>query len=174
MHRSDKLIRLVALFKLLKAAALVAGGIGVLKLVHQDIAATLDHWVRMLGLDPGHRYLAAAIQRATNLSPHKIRDIGIVSFIYAGLFLTEGIGLWLLKRWAEWFTVILTSSLLPIEAYEIARRPDALRILVLLLNVLIVAYLLYRIRSEHRTSPAALPARTPPASRPELPSMRGK
>ncbi len=150
------LIRVVALFKLLKSAALIAGGIGIFKLVHHDVASTLDHWIFELGLDPGHRYVVEAVQRVTSLPPQKIRDIGIVSFIYAGLFLTEGIGLWLLKRWAEWFTVIITSSLLPVEIYEIFHRPTATRILVLIVNLLIVGYLLYRIKTErhaHQNQP---------------------
>jgi uncharacterized membrane protein (DUF2068 family) len=76
--------------------------------------------------------------------------LGLVSFVYAGLFLTEGIGLWLLKRWAEWFTVIITSSLLPFEIYEIHRHPTPIKIVVILINVAIVGYLLYRIVKEPR------------------------
>ena len=146
----NRLIRAVALFKLLKSATLIAAGIGIFKLVHHDVASTLNHWILELGLDPGHRFVGEAIQRVTSLSPHKIRDIGIVSFIYAALFLTEGIGLWLLKRWAEWFTVIVTASLLPVEIYEIAQRPTAIRILVLIVNLLIVVYLLFRIKHERQ------------------------
>jgi uncharacterized membrane protein (DUF2068 family) len=148
----DKLIRLVAVFKILKAATLIVTGIGILKLMHMDVARELDHWVAMLGLDPGSRYVSQAIQKATNLSPHRIRELGLVSFAYAGLFLTEGIGLWLLKRWAEWFTVIITSSLLPFEIYEIHRHPTAIKIVVLVINVAIVVYLLYRIAKEPRGS----------------------
>jgi uncharacterized membrane protein (DUF2068 family) len=148
----DKLIRLVAVFKILKAATLIVTGIGILKLMHMDVARELDHWVAMLGLDPGSRYVSQAIQQATNLSPHRIRELGLVSFVYAGLFLTEGIGLWLLKRWAEWFTVIITSSLLPFEIYEIHRHPTAIKIVVLVINVAIVVYLLYRIAKEPRGS----------------------
>ncbi len=146
----NAILRVVAVFKLLKAAALIIGGVGVLKLAHMDVASTLQHWIAMLGLDPGRRYLGEAIQRITDLPPHKIRDIGIVSFIYAGLFLTEGIGLWLLKRWAEWFTVIITGSLVPVEMYEILRRPSPVRILVLILNLLVLGYLLRRITVERR------------------------
>jgi uncharacterized membrane protein (DUF2068 family) len=72
----------------------------------------------------------------------------MVSFIYAGLFLTEGIGLWLVKRWAEWFTVIITGSLVPFEFYEIHHHPSLVKALVLLINMAVVAYLLYRIRNE--------------------------
>jgi uncharacterized membrane protein (DUF2068 family) len=146
----DRLIRLVAAFKLLKAALLIIGGIGLLKLIHMDVSTELDHWIARLGFDPGSHYVDLAIQKATNLSPHKIRDLGLVSFVYAALFLTEGIGLWLLKRWAEWFTVIITSSLVPFEIYEIHRHPTAIKIIVLAINIAIVAYLLYRIAKEPR------------------------
>lgn len=144
------LIRLVAAFKLLKAALLIIGGIGLLKLIHMDVATELDHWIVKLGLDPGSHYVNQAIQKATNLSPNRIKELGLTSFVYAALFLTEGIGLWLLKRWAEWLTVIITSSLVPLEAYEIYRHPTPIKVIVLVINLAIVGYLLYRIVKEPR------------------------
>src|SRR6202167_960110 len=146
----DGLIRLVALFKLLKAALLIIGGIGLLKLIHMDVATELDHGMVKLGFDPGSHYVNQAIQKATNLSPNKIKELGLTSFVYAALFLTEGIGLWLLKRWAEWLTVIITSSLVPLEVYEICRHPTPIRIIVLVINIAIVGYLIYRIAKEPR------------------------
>jgi uncharacterized membrane protein (DUF2068 family) len=147
MHSSDnRLIRLVALFKLVKAALLIVTGIGILKLVHVNPAVQLDHWITRLGMDPGSHFINHAIQKVTNIPPHRIKELGIGTFIYAGLFLTEGIGLWLLKLWAEWFTVIVTGSLIPIEVYEVYRHPTPIKILVLLINLAIVVYLVYRIR----------------------------
>ena len=145
---SNGMIRLVAVFKLLKAALLIVAGIGILKLMHTDVAGELYRWIVMLGLDPGSRYVNDAIQKVTDLSPDKIKELGLGSFLYAALFLTEGIGLWLLKHWAEWFTVISTSSLVPLEIYEICRHPTAIRIVVLVINLAVVGYLLYRIRQE--------------------------
>lgn len=75
-----------------------------------------------------------------------MKDLGVGSFVYAALFLTEGIGLWLLKRWAEWFTVGITASLVPLEVWEIHHHPTAVKILVLMINIAVVGYLLYRIR----------------------------
>jgi len=140
-------IRLIALFKLLKALTLIAIGVGALKLIHRDVFSTLEHWVVVSGLDPGNRWVERGIAKASNLSHAKVKDLGIVSFIYAGLFLTEGIGLWLMKRWAEWFTIIITSSLVPVEIYELYRHPTGAKILVLILNIAVVIYLLYRIRT---------------------------
>jgi uncharacterized membrane protein (DUF2068 family) len=141
-------IRLIALFKLLKAIILIAVGLGALHLIHKDVASVADHWVKVFGLDPGNHHVASALEKVGALTPNKIKSLGIVSFIYAGLFLTEGIGLWMLKRWAEWFSVIITSSLLPVEIYEIHRHPSPLKIGALVLNVAVVIYLLYRIRRE--------------------------
>lgn len=140
------MLRLIALFKLLKTALLIALGIGALRLIHMDVAAVLEHFVLRLGLDPGGRYVGSALEKAANLTPDKVASVAIGSFIYAGLFLTEGIGLWMLKRWAEWLTVIITSSLLPVEVYEIFHHSSVGKILVLLLNIGIVAYLIYQMR----------------------------
>jgi uncharacterized membrane protein (DUF2068 family) len=139
---------LIALFKLVKAALLIAVGVGALKLLHKDVAGAVEHWVELLRLDPNNHYIDTALEKASNLTPDKIKELGLGSMIYAGLFLTEGIGLWLEKNWAEWLTVIITSSLIPIELYEIYRNPTPVKIAVLLINVAIVAYLVYRIRQK--------------------------
>jgi uncharacterized membrane protein (DUF2068 family) len=152
MKSSDtRVIRLIALFKLLKAVLLIAVGLGALHLLHSDIASVLAHWVKMFGLNPGGRYVDNVLQRAVALTPNRIRGLGVGSFIYAALFLTEGIGLWLLKRWAQWFTIIMTSSLVPLAIYEIYRHPTALKVLVLIINVAVVGFLLYRIRANAPT-----------------------
>ncbi len=142
------LLRLIALFKLLKALLLIVAGVGILKLMHNNVATTLGHWVALLGLDPGNRFVDHALRKAANIPPNRLKDLGLGSFIYAALFLTEGIGLWMLKHWAEWFTVVITASIIPLEIWEIHRHPTIVKILVLLINIAVVAYLLYRIRKE--------------------------
>jgi uncharacterized membrane protein (DUF2068 family) len=146
----SRVVRLIALFKFLKSSLLIAVGLGARHLLHRDMASIVGHWVAMLGLDPGNRYVDSALQKLANLTPDKLQRFGVVSFIYAGLFLTEGIGLWLVKRWAEWFSVIITSSLVPVEVYEIYRHPSWIKCLVLIFNIAGVGYLLYRIRNERR------------------------
>lgn len=152
MKPSDtRLIRLIALFKLLKAVLLITVGLGVLHLLHTDVASVLAHWVKVLGLDPGGRYIDRVLQEAVALTPSTIKGLGVGSFFYAALFLTEGIGLWLLKRWAEWFTVIVTSSLVPVEIYEIFRRPTVLKVLLLIVNIGVAGFLLYQIQTNDQS-----------------------
>ena len=142
------IIRLIAVFKLLKAATLIAVGVGVLKLVHTDPSGTVERWTEVLGVKPGGRYVDLALGKLANVSPHRMRELGVGSFVYAGLFLTEGLGLWLGKRWAEWFTVVITASLIPLEVFEIHHRPTVGKVVVTLLNVAIVVYLVARIRRD--------------------------
>lgn len=147
----DRLLRLIAAFKLLKAGLLIALGVGAFKLLHKDVAQAIEHVIEALRLDPANHFIDAAVAKASNLNPEQIKKLGVGSFIYAGLFLTEGTGLWLLKRWAEWLTVIITGSLVPLEIYEIHRHPTPAKVVVLALNVAIVVYLIFRIRTGGKT-----------------------
>jgi len=145
----DSVIRLIAVFKLLKASLLIALGVGAFKLLHKDTTAVAEHWISVFRLDPASHFIDKAVAKVANLSPDLIKKLGLGSFVYAGLFLIEGVGLWLMKRWAEWLTVIITSSLVPIELYEIHRHMTPAKVLALVINVAIVIYLVYHVRSTH-------------------------
>src|SRR5689334_1065266 len=146
----DRWLLAIGAFKLLKASLLVAVGIGAFRLVNQDVGATLEHWIERFRADPHDRLFNALLQRATGISNEKFELIGIGTFLYAAIYLTEGVGLLLRKHWAEWMTVISTSLLLPLELYELARRATIPRALTLVLNVAVVIYLIVRLRREHR------------------------
>ena len=89
-----------------------------------------------------------SLGKLASLPPVKFKELGIASFIYSGLFLTEGIGLWPRKRWAEWFTVIITGSLVPTEGYELYKHPIAGKVVMLGVNLAVVAYLLVQVRKK--------------------------
>src|SRR5580658_11358222 len=142
----DWLIRLIAVFKFVKAGLLIALGVGVFRLVHKDLASVIEHWCEAMRLDPGSHFVNLALEKAAHVSPEQVKKLGLGSFLYAGLFLAEGTGLWLRKRWGEWLTIILTSSLVPVEIFEIHRHPSWVKVGVLVVNVAIVVYLIYHIR----------------------------
>ncbi len=144
----DRMLRLIAVFKFLKASTLIAVGVGAFRLMHKDVASVIEHWIERLGLDPGSHFLNLALARAAHLSPGQIKKLGLASFVYAALFLAEGTGLWLLKRWGEWLTVIITTSLVPIEIYEIHRHASVAKVGLLVINLGVVAYLVYHIREK--------------------------
>ncbi|HWN75404.1 MAG TPA: DUF2127 domain-containing protein [Candidatus Udaeobacter sp.] len=141
-----RVVRLIALFKLLKGVLLIAVGVAALKLLHTNVASLVERWVALLGLEQNSRFVGRALSAAAPLTPNRVRDLIVGSFLYGGLFLTEGIGLWLLKRWAMWFTVIITGSFLPVEIFVLVRHPSAGKVGIFAINLALVGYLIRRIR----------------------------
>ena len=135
----------IGLFKLLKALLLIAVGAGALSLIHRDIAAIVDYWISTLRVDPDNELIHGAIAKLFSVTPKQLQAIGAGTFCYAALFLTEGVGLLLRKRWAEYFTVITTGALIPLEIYELVKRLTAIKVAVLIVNMAIVLYLIRRI-----------------------------
>ena len=139
-------LRVIAAFKLLKALALIAVGVGALKLLHKDVAAIVEHWIDIFRVDPHNHFIDLLLDKLSVLDDRRLKELSVGTFIYAAIFLVEGVGLALKKRWAEYFTIITTSSLLPIEIYELARRVSVGRSLALVINLAVVAYLIIELR----------------------------
>jgi len=91
---------------------------------------------------PAALWLIGAFSHPLSLGARRLRAISAGTFLYAGLLLTEGVGLLRRRRWAEYFTVIVTGSFIPLELYELTRRISLIRFVVLAVNVAIVQYLL--------------------------------
>ena len=145
-EHSSRGLLLIAAFKLLKGLALLAVGIGAHTLIDKDLAAVVEHWVNVFRVDPNNHYLHALLERFTDLSPQRLKAVSFGTFFYAALLLTEGVGLALGKRWAEYFTIIATSSLIPLEIYEIFRHANITKVVLLLINVAVVWYLVLELR----------------------------
>ena len=142
-------LQIVAVFKLFKGLVLFAVGIGAVKLLHKDLAFEVERWANIFRVDPNNRYIYRLLEKFVTLDARKLKELSVGTFFYSALLLTEGTGLLLGKRWAEYFTIIATSSFLPLEVYELTKRISAPRLIVLLLNVVVVIYLvieLYRNR----------------------------
>ena len=138
---------LIGIFKLLKALLLIAVGIGAIHLLHKDVAGAVTHWITVLRVDPDSRYLHGFLTKTFRVTPKQLKELSVGTFFYAGLFATEGVGLLLRKRWAEYFTIVTTGGLIPIEIFELARHFTPAKLVVLLINVLIVWYLVTRVRA---------------------------
>ena len=150
---SDPFLRLIAFFKLIKSLLFFAAGVGVLHFFHKDVGERLEHLLNHLHVDSDNRYaqqLVSQVGKFTN-TDLKLVALSAISFFYSALFGTEGVGLFLRKRWAEWFVVIVTASLLPVEIYEIIHKVSVVKIAVTVINLLILAYLITVIRRKQKT-----------------------
>jgi uncharacterized membrane protein (DUF2068 family) len=136
----------IAIFKILKALALLAVGLGALHFLHRDLAAEIAHWVDLVRIDPHSHYLHWILEKLSKVDERKLRELSVGTFFYSALFFCEGIGLALRKRWAEYLTIISTASLMPVELLELFKRPSAAKIALLLVNLAVVAYLVRELR----------------------------
>src|SRR5437660_12001256 len=139
-------LRLIAAFKLLKGLALLALGIGALKLLHQDVEAIVEHWINVFQVDPHSHYLQLFLEKLSILDDRRLKELSVATFIYSAVFLTEGTGLALGQRWAEYLTIVTTASLLPLEVYELAKRASIGKVLALVINIAVVVYLVLQLR----------------------------
>jgi uncharacterized membrane protein (DUF2068 family) len=142
-----KLLRIIGVFKLLKGAALILGGLSVLHLLHVDLVDETLKWARRLHIAPGNRYLQAFLDKLLSVTRKQFQVLAAVLFAYSAMFITEGVGLCLLQFWAEWMTVITTIGLIPLEAYELIHRIReethiTLPALTLAINTVVAVYLI--------------------------------
>jgi uncharacterized membrane protein (DUF2068 family) len=137
---------LIAAFKLFKGLALLVVGIGALQLLHKDVAAEMERWIELLRVDPHNHYIHRVLEKLSLLDARKLKELSVGTFFYSALYLTEGIGLALRKRWAEYFTIVSTSLFIPLEIYELAKHPSLAKGILVLANAGIVAYLVVELR----------------------------
>lgn len=134
-------IRSVALFEAAKGALVLLAGWGLLALAHRDAQHLGEQIVRHLHLNPARTHPRILIEAAAHLSNDRLRWLAFAALLYSGVRFVEAYGLWRLRPWAEWLAILSGGLYLPLEIYELARHPTALRAAVLVLNAALVAYL---------------------------------
>jgi len=146
----DRALLAIAVFKFVKGSVLLALACGAMNLLHKDVASHVERWLEQLRIDPDNRYIGTLLNNLQLVHTKELKELSALGAGYAALFLTEGTGLLLRQRWAEWLTIIATSSLMPLEIYELIKEFTPLRLLLLLVNAALVLFLVYRVRQKHR------------------------
>jgi uncharacterized membrane protein (DUF2068 family) len=141
-------------YKFCKTVLMTAIGLGTLRLLNPEVAAWADRWAAALALRHDRRLLGHFIALVSGLSPRRLHELALGAFTVALLFLTEGVGLWMGKRWASYLTVIATTLFVPFEIVSLARRVTVPRSAALLINLAVVAFLIYRLRRSESVRPA--------------------
>jgi uncharacterized membrane protein (DUF2068 family) len=151
-------LRIIAVFKFIKAALLIATGYGVHLLLREDLLQRLWLWSATLTDHFAQRLLLNALGWVENLGAARIHVVIGVTLAYTAVVLAEGIGLWMRRAWAEWFTVLATASLIPFELWELIVRPPDRKLEVLVTVLLNSAVVWYLARLLRRTMPHRHPS----------------
>lgn len=152
MHRpklhGPRALALIAAFKFVKSALLVALAVGIFHLRHPDASERLATWLSTLPVATGHEFVDHAVHGLLGLNEHKIWLFSSVALAYATLYAIEGFGLWRNATWAKYLTVISTCLFIPIELWEIHRHFTPTKVAALAINIAIVAYLIWLLRHD--------------------------
>jgi uncharacterized membrane protein (DUF2068 family) len=182
--RDRYVLRLIALDRALHSLILTVLAVAVFifaankALLHRDFVQIVNGLQGGIGgpVRTTHGTIEHQLTRLFAVSTRNLELTGVALTAYAVLESVEAVGLWLGKRWAEYLTFVATVLLVPLEVYEILRKPTALKALTLVINVAIVVYLMvakrlfgvrggYQVeqrRREEESGWPAIEAATPP------------
>src|SRR5436305_772576 len=101
----------------------------------------INRWELVTCALAGHATYAPD-EEALAAKPSTLALLTLMLTAYALIEVIEGVGLWLLKRWGEYFAVIATSVFLPLEIHDLAKGITMTRVVTFSINILAVIYLL--------------------------------
>ena len=145
------IMRLIAAERALRGVFVILVALGVWKFsnsrgsVHRLFENNLTVFrpvARHFHYDLDHSPVVDTIRRTFTYPHSTLTVVAVALLAYALIELVEGVGLWMLKRWAEYLAVVATAAFLPIEIYELTEKVSWLKIATLTLNVLAVLYIL--------------------------------
>lgn len=145
--RQAIIIRALGVERLFRAVvlALAAWAVWTFRGSRGAIQATLERDLpifRAAGFKVDQMSAVHHLEQALAAKPSTLTLITLMLVAYAVLQVVEGVGLWLLKRWGEYFAVVATSIFLPLEIYDLTRGITMTRVLTFTINVAAVIYLL--------------------------------
>jgi uncharacterized membrane protein (DUF2068 family) len=152
VRRKDRLLPWIAAERAFRAVVLAVVGIALVTHPHTDWSGETIRFAHKLGLNPNSNWIRKIVEKIRHIRGSQYLLFGIAALSYAALEGTEAYGLWRRRRWGEWLTVIATSLLLIPEGWELSKGTSPLKVGALIVNLLIVAYLLWRLRREGRPS----------------------
>lgn len=144
--RDKVVLRLIAIDRAVHFVLLA--GLAVLLLVFANHVRQLHRlFVRVVADYGGSTRVARhgllhTLERLVTLQSGTLRIVALAAAAYALLEGAEAVGLWLLKRWAEYLTFVATIALLPLECYELSKRVSVFKVIALVVNLAIAVYLL--------------------------------
>jgi uncharacterized membrane protein (DUF2068 family) len=150
--RDELILRVFAVERFIRFAVFAAAAYGVWRFKYDraDIQRAFNNDLpaiqalyRDLGFNVEHSKLLGLIQHSFTLDARTLTYLAIGLALYALIELTEGVGLWLGRRWGEYFAMVATSVFLPYEVYDLTVKITWLRVAALVINLLLVVYLVW-------------------------------
>ena len=152
--RLSSALRSVALLEGTKGALVLLVGFGLLSLIHHDVQRFAERLIAHAHLNPAARYPRIFLDLAGQLTDGHLLLIAAGAAAYSIVRFVEAYGLWYARRWAEWFAALSGGVYVPFELFELRERVTWLSVGALVLNIAIVAVMLYCVFHANRENSA--------------------
>lgn len=147
---AHKALRPIAIFEALKGAVVLIAGFGLLGFLNHDNQQFAESIIRHLHLDPARHYARLFITTMAQETDTQILAFAVFAALYSALRFAEAYGLWHERRWAEWLAALSGGVYIPIEIYELSQHLTWLRVAMLWINLIIVAYMVWLLTERRR------------------------
>jgi predicted membrane protein DUF2127 len=156
--RRGRYLKLIAIFTIFKGLLLLGVGISLIFLNSRtQLLDRIGEWAGdELALVHSRAILYLLNRLQDVVSGGLLRVTGLVSLFYGAVLCTEGVGVYLQRRWAELLMICATALLIPFETHHLWRKPSVVAALILTVNVFIVWYLYHVIGREKRSQRPAV------------------
>jgi uncharacterized membrane protein (DUF2068 family) len=136
-------LHVVAFFEGAKGLLVLLVGFELLSFIHKDIHEAAVRLLEHIHLNPVSHYPRIFLDLTERINDTKLWSMAIAAAMYFVVRMTEAVGLWLRKTWAEWFAILTGAIYIPIEIFEVSRSVTWPRVTVLVVNLGVVFYLLF-------------------------------
>ncbi|MDQ1485824.1 MAG: hypothetical protein QOJ62_1517 [Actinomycetota bacterium] len=150
--RDAFVLRFLAVERGIRGIIVAAAAYGIVRYAHsedglrqlfEDKLPAAKPLAKAFGYDLDKSSIVAEIRRLLRINPHTLRIIAWILVIYAAIEIIEAVGLWMLKRWGEYFAVVATAMFLPYEVYELFHKFSYFKLGAFILNIAAVVYLVW-------------------------------
>ena len=142
-------IRAIALFEA-KGAIVLLAGLGVLSLIHRDVQHVADQVVHHMHLTPRATIPRIFLHAAAHVTNRGLWWLAAGALAYCLVRFVEAYGLWRQRAWAEVLAAASGADHLPFELYRLTRGESVLAATALVLNLVVVAFMLYALWTRRR------------------------
>ena len=134
-------LKTVAVFEAAKGLLVLAGGLGLLDLIHHNLEKVGQQLLTQIGVNPRGEYPQIFLHFLSEINDTNIRMLAFLAFAYSVLRFTEAYGLWRSENWAKWLGIVSGGVYLPLELYEMAKHFTFIKLAITVVNIVIVVYL---------------------------------
>jgi len=143
----------IIVIKLVKGLLFVSLALAAYKLADNDLPAEFRHLLHWMRVNPERKFFADLAVQIGNITEANVLWVAAGTLVYSLFSLVEGVGLIFRASWAGWLAIGESAFFIPIEVYELVKKPSLPVTVILAINIFIVWYLLQNRRRLFRHHP---------------------